>query len=188
MGIRSFISIDLHDDLRAKIESLVKLFKETGADIRWVKIKNLHLTLKFLGVIEDHQLVPISSRIREIAGRFNDFSFSLTGTGTFPDLNRPRIIWIGIKDHSNFQKLTKELERAMKEEGFDKEKRPFSPHITVGRVRSLRGIDKLMIELVKYRSMDFGSQHIGAIHLMKSTLTKEGAEYSTLSSAPLRRN
>jgi 2'-5' RNA ligase len=188
MSIRSFISINLHDDLKTKIDGIVKLFKETGADVRWVKTENLHLTLKFLGNIDSDKVDAISSRIRNIADRYDDFSFTLVGTGTFPDLRRPRIIWIGIKDHDNFLKIAKEVERAMEQEGFDKEKRPFSPHITVGRVRSLKGIDKLSMELVKYKGMDFGSQSADSIHLMKSTLKKGGAEYNAISSTRLRRN
>ncbi|GBE31876.1 2'-5'-RNA ligase [bacterium BMS3Bbin05] len=188
MSIRGFIAIPLTDELKAGIGDMVGSLKKTGADVKWVKPENLHLTLKFLGNIDMEKTKSITYRISEIAGGYDDFEFMLNGTGVFPGNNRPRIIWIGIRDHMNLIKIAKKIDAAMKGEGFEPEKRPFNPHITIGRARSSKGIDKLIPELVKYRSMNFGTQKAESIHLMKSTLKKRGAEYSSIFSAPLRRN
>jgi 2'-5' RNA ligase len=187
MSIRSFIAVQLNDELKTGIGELIKLLKKTGADVKWIKPENLHITLKFLGNIEEDQTGLIASRISDISLKHTNFDITLTGTGAFPDYRRARVIWIGIRDHNHLLRVVHDIEDAMEREGFDRERRPFSPHITIGRVRSTRGIDKLTAELVKYKSMDFGTQSAGSIHLIKSELKPGGAEYSTISSAPLRR-
>jgi 2'-5' RNA ligase len=187
MSIRCFIAVQIGDDLKISIGDTIKILKKSCADVKWVKTENLHITLKFLGSIEEDQVGSISSRITDIALKHNNFDFTLMGTGVFPDYRRARVLWVGIRDHNHLLKIANEIEDAMECEGFDRERRPFSPHITIGRVRSPKGIDKLTAELVKYKSMDFGTQFAGSIHLIKSTLKPGGAEYNTITSAPLRR-
>jgi 2'-5' RNA ligase len=187
MSIRSFIAVQLSDELKTGIGNSITIFKKTGADVKWIKPENLHITLKFLGNIEEDQIGPIASHISDIALKHANFNFTLIGTGAFPDYRRARVLWIGIRDHNHLLSVVRDIENSMEREGFDRDRRPFSPHITIGRVRSPRGIDKLTAELVKYRNMDFGTQSAGSIHLIKSVLKPGGAEYSTISSAPLRR-
>lgn len=187
MSIRSFIAVQLSDELKTGIGNTITIFKKTGADVKWVRQENLHITLKFLGNIDEGQIGPIGSRISDIALKHTNFDFTLTGTGAFPDYRKARVLWIGIRDHNHLLSVVRDLDEAMEREGFDRERRPFSPHITIGRVRSPRGIDKLAAELVKYKNMDFGTQSAGSIHLVKSILKPGGAEYNTISSAPLRR-
>ncbi len=187
MSIRSFIAVQLSNELKTSIGDSIKTLKKSGADVKWVKTENLHVSLKFLGNIEEDQVGSISSLITDIALRHNNFDFTLMGTGVFPDYRRARVLWVGIRDHNHLLRIANDIEDAMEREGFDRERRPFSPHITIGRVRSPKGIDKLTAELVKYSSMDFGTQSAGSIHLIKSTLKPGGAEYITITSAPLRR-
>jgi 2'-5' RNA ligase len=187
MKIRSFIAILLAEEMKRIVGDLIAQLKKFNADIKWVNPHNLHLTLKFLGYVEEEQVQPISDRLREIALRYSVFPFGLSGTGVFPDLKRPRVIWTGVQGYEEILKIYKDIESAMEAEGFDRETRALSPHITVGRVRSPRGIDKLTQELVKYKGTDFGRQTAEGIHLMESVLKSGGAEYRSLYEAPLRR-
>lgn len=187
MSIRSFIALSLNEEIKKAVGELIDGLRKTGADVKWVTPRNLHLTLKFLGSIDESMVSPLSEHLREIAGRHSALSFSLNGTGAFPDQKRPRVIWIGLRMYEPLLEIFREIDEALAGEGFEKESRPFSPHITIGRVRSLKGIDKLMLELVKYKGSSFGEQEVKTIHLMQSTLKPGGAEYSTLFEAPLRR-
>lgn len=187
MTIRSFIAIHISDDIKKALSGLVSDLKRYGADVKWVKPENIHLTLKFLGNIDENRIDSISAHLDAIGSDYSPFFFDLTGTGTFPDLRRPRVIWTGLRGYEPVLRIFKDIDTAMEKEGFDREKRPFSPHITLGRVRSLRGIDKLLKELVKYKGTGFGTQAVDSLHLMKSVLKPGGAEYSLLHSAPLRR-
>lgn len=187
MKIRSFIAIPIHDEIKRSLGKLIATLRESGADIKWVRPDNLHLTLKFLGNIDDTQVTSITNRLDTIGENNSPFSFKLSGTGTFPGPGRPRVIWVGLKGFEPATGLFREIDDAMADEEFEREKRPFSPHITIGRVRSQRGIAKLMEELVKYKDAGFGTQDVESLHLMKSVLKPGGAEYSLLHKAPLRR-
>lgn len=188
MKIRSFIAIHIDDKIKKSLGNLIATIRRFGADIKWVRSDNLHLTLKFLGNIDETQVASISAHLDEIGKRVPPFSFSLSGTGAFPDFRRPRVIWIGLKGYEPAMRIVSDIDNALTAEGFEREKRPFSPHITLGRVRSLQGIAKLSEELVKYKDIEFGTQDVESFHLMKSVLKPGGAEYSVLHSAPLRRN
>ncbi|UCG78996.1 MAG: RNA 2',3'-cyclic phosphodiesterase [Nitrospirota bacterium] len=187
MSIRSFIAIELSDEIKNGLSEPILSLGKSGADIKWVVPANLHITLKFLGNIKEDQIEDISTIISRISADHMDFDFSITGTGTFPEGKRPRIIWAGIKDHEKIHGVYRDIEAELEIMGFKPENRPFRPHITIGRVRSQRGIDNLMEELVKYRHMDFGKQTAEEIHLMKSILKPGGAEYNKIFSAQLRR-
>lgn len=185
--VRSFIAVSLDDPLRESIGALVSVLKRGGADVKWVNPGNLHLTLKFLGYIDEARVDDVSRRVAEVAGRHPAFSFSVLGSGAFPDAKRPRVIWVGLRDYDRLIAIYKDLEAALVLEGFERESRPFSPHVTIGRVRSPRGIDKLMPELVKYKEYFFGQQRAEGILLMRSVLRPDGPQYSILQDAPLRR-
>jgi len=185
--IRSFIAIHINDEIKRTLEQLIGAMREYGADIKWVRPDNLHLTLKFLGNIDEKQVAPISARLDAIGENNDQFSLELFGTGTFPGPRRPRVIWVGLKGYEPAVGLFGDIDNAMAVEGFEREKRPFNPHITLGRVRSPKGIAKLMEELVKYKDTGFGTQEVDSLHLMKSVLKPGGAEYSILHKAPLRR-
>jgi len=187
MKIRAFIAIQIEDTIKGPLGDLIKTLKHSGADIKWVRPENLHLTLKFLGNIDREQVTAISDHLDAAGNGHVPFSFSLIGTGAFPDLRRPRVIWTGLRGYEPILKIFKDIDTLMEREGFPREKRPFSPHITLGRVRSLQGIDKLLEELVKYKGAGFGTQTVDSLHLMKSVLKPGGPEYSLLHAAPLRR-
>jgi len=187
MSMRAFIAVDISEETRAAAEKLINTLRDTGADVKWVRPRNLHITLKFLGNISADEAERVSARLGEVAGEFGEFGFSVSGVGAFPDIRRPRVIWMGISNGERLLRLAKDVEQAMEAEGFRPERRPFSPHITIGRTRSPRGIDKLTGELVKYRVTGFGSHRVHSINLVQSLLKKEGAEYRVVFAAPLRR-
>ena len=146
----------------------------------------MHLTLKFLGNIEEGHVEQISGALKSIADNFNAFSINLTRVGAFPDLKRPRVIWIGIdKGAGELKTLGAKIETELEKLGFAKEKREFKAHLTLGRVRSLKNIENLekIINEVKFQA---GNEiKIDKIILFQSKLTPKGAIYTNLSEHPI---
>jgi 2'-5' RNA ligase len=148
--------------------------------IRWVRPESLHLTLKFLGEIPQERLADINQAVERGAAGISPFTFVLAELGGFPNLRRPRVLWLGVlRGQELLKKLQGQVEDRLAECGFPKEKRQFSPHLTIGRVKSLRGIQPLLERLP---SISFQSEEISvaSVKVMRSQLKSSGAEYSEL--------
>ncbi|MBI4690412.1 MAG: RNA 2',3'-cyclic phosphodiesterase [Nitrospirae bacterium] len=185
MDIRCFIAIELPEEIKKDIDAHVERLKATGADVKWVKVENLHLTLKFLGSAPEKMIPDISRKLLEIAKQHNSFYIRMSGAGVFPNMKFPRIVWLGINDSDEIKRLQRDIDESMKEFGFEPEDRDFSPHLTIGRVRSSRNKDNLMKELTTLKDVDFGNIKVEKITLMKSELKTTGAEYFRLSEIPI---
>ena len=178
--MRTFIAIELPDNIKKEIEQLQAPFKKTGAFVSWVKSANIHVTLKFLGEVPEGKINEVFSATEKALEGAKKFTMSLKGTGVFPNLRRPRVIWIGSgSGEEELSHLAKRIEEEMKKIGFPKEKRKFSAHFTIGRVKSPKNIEKLM-ELVE--SSDFQTEEIevNEVVVMKSQLHSAGAIYTPL--------
>jgi 2'-5' RNA ligase len=187
--MRTFIAIELPEQIRDALAKLEDRFKKTGADVKWVEPKNIHLTLKFLGEIDDEQLVKISEILEEVTGNKKCFQIRICSIGAFPKINYPRVIWMGIDiGDKETKELARELEKKISELGILKERRPFSSHITIGRTRSDIGRDKLVQELKAVNLLDGKNFTVTKITLFKSTLTPKGAIYEVLKEASLKAN
>ncbi len=183
--IRSFIALDLSDEAREELARIIKELKRSDANVKWVRPESIHLTLKFLGYIREEQIDPISKRIEKIAEGISPFDINLERIGVFPGWTRPRVVWVGTGGYTDKVKaLSKRIEDEMEEEGFEKEKRDFKAHLTVGRVRSLKNKEHLEKEA---HSLDVkpAKSHISKIILFQSKLTPEGAIYTPLASHDL---
>ena len=148
--------------------------------IRWVRATGLHLTLKFLGEIPEERLGDIYEAVERAVDGASPFSLVLAGLGGFPDLRKPRVIWLGVLRGGEFlEKLHQRVDAQLALCGFSREKRKFSPHLTIGRVRSLRGIKPLLDRLP---GIAFESDEIPvtAVKVIRSQLKPTGAEYSDL--------
>ncbi len=147
--------------------------------MKLVEIENIHITLKFLGDIEDHQVDEVSQVIRDIT--FEPFEFTVEGVGVFPTLKRPTTIWAGISSGvGELADLFNKVNDGLAKLGFEKDRRRFHPHLTIVRVRSWQNRDKLVDELVGMEEMEFGKVQVDRIYLKKSVLTPKGPIYSTL--------
>ena len=176
-SIRTFIAVELPDDIKQKIGDFISVIRPKISGVKWVQTVNLHLTLKFLGNVEEDLINNIINEISEAAQHNSPFNMQLEGFGAFPNLNRPRVFWIDVKHGGNeLSKLAASIESKMVKLGFEPESRKFSPHLTVGRVR--RGKRANFPEDVP----SFGPVEcdIKTVTVMKSTLTPEGPIYDPL--------
>lgn len=186
MGLRCFIAIPFPGELKESVASSVELLKAARADVRWVQPENLHLTLKFLGDTTEPSVPGIAGALDNAAESLRSFSLRISGAGVFPDWKRPRVIWFGVEAGSGLKSLQESIEDIMETFGYNRENRLFSPHLTIGRVRSQRNISPLVSALESVKGTDFGSMEVRSFSLMKSDLSPKGSEYTTLAEFQLR--
>jgi 2'-5' RNA ligase len=188
--MRTFIAIELPQEIKDALGRLQGQLKASGADVKWVAPNNIHLTLKFLGEIDDSQLDGVKRIIEDVAKSQSCFSIHLSSLGAFPKINFPRVIWVGFSEgDTETKEIAKELEERIAKVGIPKETRPFSSHITIGRVRSALNREKL-IQSLQAIANDFDRQSLFCIvtkvTLFKSTLTPQGPIYEILKEANLK--
>ena len=189
--IRSFIAIELPLKVRKELAVLKKEIErgEYGF-VRWVNIEGVHLTLKFLGDISFEQVAGITEVMAKSRRGISPFQLRLVGLGAFPDLKRPRVIWVGISGEVNqLLKLQHSLDLSLAHLGFARETRPFTAHLTLARVNQgissvqLGGLGKLIAATEFEGKCAF---KVDSVNLMRSQLTGGGAVYSCLSSVALK--
>jgi 2'-5' RNA ligase len=179
--IRTFIAIDLPREVKAFLQSITGSLKKTGADVKWTRPESTHLTLKFLGNIPKDMVRRLDDALKPSLSPLGPVTLQVRGLGAFPSLGRPRVFWIGVRDDDNrLIPMADRVESALEPLGFAREKRPFSPHLTLGRVRSGKGMGDL-IDQVR-QSMDLEGPGFTADHavLFQSILKPSGAEYRAL--------
>jgi RNA 2',3'-cyclic 3'-phosphodiesterase len=175
--MRCFIAIGMPQEIRSAISGIIRKIGPVSG-IKWVPESNMHLTLKFLGEVKDSLVHDIGKRLQAVIAQRHSFSAGIRGAGAFPNLKRPNVLWVGFDKSELLEALFHDIDAALAEFGFNTEARPFSPHLTVGRVRDLRGIDPVVRELSTYKDTFFGTIGVDEILLMKSVLKSSGAEYS----------
>lgn len=178
--IRSFVSIDLDDEqLLSRVMSITSSLSSIGGDLRPVEQDNIHLTLKFLGSISQTKLAEVKSVLSQI--RFESFPLEIKSAGAFPNLKRMNVIWVGVGEGwTKVEQIFEQTEKLLQEVGFPRETRPFSPHITIARIRSSRKIDEVASFLEHLSSETFGTFKADRIRLKQSLLRPSGPTYSTL--------
>lgn len=188
--MRTFIAIELPKEIKDALASLQGQLMTSGADVKWVKPENIHLTLKFLGERDEKKLEKIAAVLEEVAKNKNVFQAEVSSIGAFPRIDSPRVIWIGIeKGDSETKEIAEELEEKIAKIGIPKEDRPFSSHITIGRTRSSLNQEKLITGLRKLENkIEKQTMHFSVtkITLFKSTLTPKGPVYEALKETSLK--
>lgn len=177
--LRAFLAIDVDEDLKAKMYRIIKEFKQIDANIRYVDLENLHLTLKFFGDIDTEGIDLLSSKISHVVSKFDKFTIKIKGCGAFPNTNRIKVIWLGIDEDELIKQLHDELDKEFVRLGFDKDKR-FSSHLTIGRMKSAKGKNKVKSTIEKFSEVEIGVMEVDRIILKKSTLTPQGPIYEDL--------
>lgn len=184
--MRAFIAIDLDPGLKAAVRDFVRKLEAVRADIRWTRPDGHHLTLKFLGEIDDAAAARVKDVLKAAAARHRPFPLRLVGTGAFPGPRSPRVLWIGVDAGPELAALQADLEKALEKEGFPPEDRAFKAHLTLGRVKGRDRLDKAMAELAGRAGDDFGGMTVARIALFESRLRPDGAEYHIVDEVPLR--
>lgn len=173
------------DKIKTATSETQELFKKTHADVKWVQPNNVHLSLAFLGDIFLQSVDAIKRELDETVLTVEPFSLELKGVGSFGSDKSIRIIWAGVNDSPALAQLQSAVAERMKNLGIFNETRTFRPHLTLGRVKSNKGLNDLRRNLVLARHTSFGRADITRIVLMRSQLTPAGAEYSILHIASL---
>ncbi len=190
--IRAFIAADLPEDLRHALERVTRHLKGElkGIPIRWVPPENIHLTLKFLGEVSQRNLPFLVELLQGEVADQRPFEFGVGGLGAFPDIRRPRVIWVGVKGPKELHDLHHAVENAMEKIGYARESRPFEPHLTLGRISRNATPEEVrrVSEVLRAVQVGFlGSALVEEIYLYRSDLKPTGAVYTRLAAAPLRR-
>lgn len=179
--IRAFIACDIPEALLQKISEVREKLEEVGADVSWTKASGIHITLKFLGDIEEGSVDKIFEAVMEAAKRQGPFEISIKGSGAFPGLIKPRVLWLGVADRSGtLLKIQQELDSGLKAVGFEPEEREFRPHLTIGRVKGAGGIERLSTAIKGFKDIEIGSFVVDAVLLYRSELKPAGAVYTKL--------
>ena len=185
--LRTFIAAVLADEIKQKLREVVENLKEIDADVKYVKPENAHLTLKFLGYVNESRLEDIKMALETTLKDTMPFEVSFSGISAFPSVNVPRVVWLGVKQgRETLHGVRDRLEENLSEIGIEKEGREYHSHLTVGRVKSGRGRNKLVSWLKSNSDLEIGSMAVSEIVLMRSILKKEGPEYSPLKVVGLR--
>ena len=182
---RCFVAIEISNDLKIKIDDFILSLKQFAPKIKWVKANSLHITLKFLGEISQDLLTQVQNELFAVSNVVNPFEMSISGAGFFPNQNKPRVVWLGLVNENNNSifKLHEWIDKRLESLGFEREKRRFSPHLTLGRIKFPDNFHDLSeyINQNKFHSSRF---NVTQVVLMKSVLNPIGAEYSQIKSYP----
>ena len=179
--IRCFIAIALPQEIKIGLEQYIRSLRKISPDIRWVRAENIHITLKFLGEIEQDLLDKVEFSLKSISEVFQPFYIYLKGSGSFPNEKRPRIIWVGIEALQNnlLLKIYNWIENRLETLGIKKEQRKYTPHLTIGRIKFPQNMNKLFQYMKQY---PFQGEQFGVkeILLMQSLLKPSGVEYKVI--------
>jgi 2'-5' RNA ligase len=189
--VRCFIAIELPDGVKAGIKGVQAQLKSGGqASVKWVDPYSIHLTLKFIGSVDAAEIAPITTAMEEAVKGVSPFSLRVEGLGAFPNLRRVQVVWVGVGGEvDKLTQLQQRIENNMARLGFAPEKRRFTPHLTLARVRDRASLGERegLGELIAATEFEAtGSFPVEAVSLMKSQLTREGAIYSRISAAALK--
>lgn len=191
MGLlRTFIALDIPSHIQQAIQQNAdNLRKAIGDSVRWVTAKNIHLTLKFLGDVSPADVDVLTRMLRAEADSCPAFELTVGGLGSFPNSKRIRVLWVGIQAPAELDALQRGIESACARLGFESDPRPFSPHLTLGRVRDTASAADLqrIRKTVEETTIDsLGTARVDSVHLYKSDLKPGGSVYTRLFSAPLK--
>jgi RNA 2',3'-cyclic 3'-phosphodiesterase len=188
--VRTFIAVDFPPNMLKKIAEIISFFKTLTPekDLKWVETDNLHLTIKFLGEIEENKTAQVKHTLSQALKDQNCFDIEINGLGMYPNKNKPRVIWLGITGANPLSEIYNVLNQELTSLGFTPERRAFSPHLTIARIRrntdhkQAQGIGEI---LSKYKVETLGATTIEQVHLYQSVLTPSGPIYTLMHSVDL---
>jgi 2'-5' RNA ligase len=188
--IRAFIAIDLTPQILQRLDQVSAQLKTRleGVPVRWVSVDNIHLTLKFLGDVSLANVEMLEKILQTEVNAHHVFEISVGGLGAFPSNRRPRVMWVGVEAPAELPAVQDGVESALARLGYAREERPFSPHLTLGRIsrNANRQDERLIGEAIESIKLGFlGVARVNEVHLYKSDLHPSGAVYTRLFTAAL---
>ena len=188
--IRAFIAIRLSSEIQHSLDEVISKLKERLPEVpvRWVPGENIHLTIKFLGDVSVSNLEMLQKILQTEASQHSPFEISVGNLGAFPSISRPRVIWVGVEAPPELHALQRGIETETARLGYAREKRSYSPHLTLGRVSRNADADHThqIRNVLKNCTIGFlGAAHVQEVHLYRSELLPGGAVYTCMFSTPL---
>lgn len=184
--MRAFVAIVLPTPLRGPIAAVQAALRAAGADVAWVEPHNLHLTLKFLGDVDEARAAALADALRAAVHPHPAFTIAVEGIGAFPSTRNPQVVWVGVSaDPPSLGALAEAVDQTCAALGFPMETRPFAAHVTIGRLRSRRGVASLIKALQAVECPGGGPAPVDRVILVQSTLSSKGAAYTPLVELPL---
>lgn len=177
--VRSFLAIEVDNDLIPQITDVQKEFKKTNTRIKYVPQENMHLTLKFFGEIDGEMIEDISLAVEKVIKNYSSFDLNIENCGCFPNRNVIKVLWLGLREGSPITSLQKDLDKEFRKLGFKKE-RNFISHLTIGRVKSPKNKKEIREKIDEFENVKIGKMTVSRIHLKKSTLTPDGSIYEDI--------
>jgi 2'-5' RNA ligase len=179
--MRVFVAVELPEVVRHGLHEGTGLLRRSNPAVRWVPPDNMHITLKFLGEITEDRAARVREAVTAVAVKHRPFQVALRSVGGFPNLNRPRVVWVGLREGAEpLATLAAEADSALEAEGFLREKRPFRAHVTVGRCRRPAPLTAASSAVVP-NDMFF----VDRVVVMQSHLRPRGARYEVIGMCPL---
>ncbi|TKJ30545.1 RNA 2',3'-cyclic phosphodiesterase [bacterium (candidate division B38) B3_B38] len=180
--MRAFIAVDIPSDVKDAIGKLQrKLMREVKSSVKWVEVANIHTTLRFLGEVPEEKIEQLSKVLPKGGRGIAPFKINIKGLGAFPNLSRPRVIWVGMQAQGNrMVQLYSQIETLVRDLGFTAERRAFSSHLTIGRIKQLRDQNEWVNAIGKRQELFFGEATVDCFYLFQSILKPQGPEYRKL--------
>ncbi len=173
--MRIFIAIELPAEIKQNLIKIQSSFLDIKA--RWVKPEHMHLTLVFLGEIEEKKLIEIEQVCHQAAKNFNKFNIEFSGLGAFPNFGQPHTLWVGIKKSPVLQNLQQQISAGLIQKGFKIEKRPFQPHLTLARLKKQQDLTAI---ISKFKQPEFGKFQVSEFNIFASQLFSEGPKHQMI--------
>ena len=184
--MRLFFAIELGDELLDVLEETAAILRAEAPELAWLGREQRHLTLKFLGDVEEAEISKLAAAADRAAARHDPIEMTIREVGAFPNFRRARVVWMGVQQDTRLELLHHDLEQACEQEGFEVEGRPFRPHVTLARVRAPLPVERLRALARVARSVRTRvTVRVERITLFESTLAPSGARYRRVHAAPL---
>ena len=184
--MRAFLAIDLPEHARSSLARLQDELAQSGADVKWVGPAQVHVTLKFLGEITEDERHAVETLVARVTASEAPFAIRLNALGAFPSLTAPRVVWVGVGEGGEVvSRIAEAIEREGASIPLRREERAFSPHLTLGRVRSPRGRQALVTALRDARWEPPPPWRVSLVTLYQSVLRPDGPQHTILADLPL---
>jgi 2'-5' RNA ligase len=190
--VRIFIAISLPEEIHDSLSTIGNQLKKDlgGGVVHWVKPANIHLTLKFLGEIPAGDVTQLKTGLEVPVAQHATFPLTVKKIGVFPNVRKPRVIWAGLKDSKALIALYNTVENGMRELGYDSEERPYSAHLTLGRISQMASMQQTTHcgEIISgYTIGELGSFIVKSVDIFRSELNAGGSIYTRLHALSLRK-